>query len=245
MIKLNCDIGEGYGIYTLNDDKQIYPHIDMANLACGFHGGCADIMNTSVRLATQHDVAIGAHVSYQDRVGFGRRSMVYTADELSAIVLYQIGALSGFCQAYDAKISYVKPHGAMYNDMMKDQKIFETITQTISSWDDTVGLMILSTPHHKHYEAIAQKFGIDLIYELFADRNYTDSGLLVSRTKPNAVIHDKETILKRVQTLINHGYLLSENDQKLYIQADSLCVHGDTALAIDIVKSIKKLLNLI
>jgi UPF0271 protein len=243
MIRLNCDIGEGFGIYKLNDDKQIYPHIDMANLACGFHASDASQMYQSVHEARKNNTTIGAHVAYQDLVGFGRRSMDYTKKQLSAIVLYQIGALSGFCKVFHTKVSYVKPHGAMYNDMMKNKNIFETIIQTISSYDDSLKLMILSTPENKIYEKIASKFNIKLIYEVFADRNYTDAGLLVSRTKVNAVIHDKTLILKRVQTLIQDGYLLSESGQKLYLQTDSLCVHGDTTHAIDIVKSIKKLLR--
>ncbi len=242
MIKLNCDIGEGYGIYTLNDDKQIYPHIDMANIACGFHGGDARVMYESVHQARKNNTTIGAHVAYQDLVGFGRRSMDYDSKELSAIVLYQIGALSGFCKFFHTNISYVKPHGAMYNDMMKDDKILKTILKTISMSDSGLKLMILSTKQNTRYNDIAKEFGVKLIYEVFADRNYTDDGFLVDRAKPNAVIHDKAAILKRVQTLRQDGYLLSENGEKLHLQTDSLCVHGDTALAIDIVKSIKQVL---
>lgn len=150
--------------------------------------------------------------------------------------------MSGFCKFFHTNISYVKPHGAMYNDMMKDDKILKTILKTISMSDSGLKLMILSTKQNTRYNDIAKEFGVKLIYEVFADRNYTDDGFLVDRAKPNAVIHDKAAILKRVQTLRQDGYLLSENGEKLHLQTDSLCVHGDTALAIDIVKSIKQVL---
>jgi len=124
MIKLNCDMGESFGIWKMGEDELIMPHINMANLACGFHSSDSTTMNKSVELAVKHNVTIGAHPSYQDLVGFGRRSIACTEEEISAIILYQIGALSSFCKVHNTSISYVKPHGALYNDMMKDENIF-------------------------------------------------------------------------------------------------------------------------
>ncbi|RLA74293.1 MAG: LamB/YcsF family protein [Epsilonproteobacteria bacterium] len=238
-MKLNCDIGEGFGIYKLNDDEKIYPHIDMANIACGFHASDANIMAKSVQLSKQNDVSIGAHVAYQDLAGFGRRTIVYDSSELSAIILYQIGALAGFCRTNGTKISYIKPHGAMYNDMMKDENIFKTILNTIQQYDTNLKLMLLSKPNNKKYEQIAKQYNIALIFELFLDRNYDDDGYLVSRTKENATIQDKNIVLQRVKTILKDEYLTSINNKKLYLRADSMCVHGDNKKAIELIQSVK------
>jgi UPF0271 protein len=239
MIQLNCDIGESFGIYTLGKDEQIFPLINMANLACGFHSGDSVVMQKSVALAKRYDVTIGAHISYQDLVGFGRRSMNCTKEQIKAFSIYQIGALSGFCKIENTNISYVKPHGALYNDMMKDNNIFEAILEAISSYDTNIKLMILSTPNNNQYKKLGAKYNIELIYEVFADRNYTQDGYLVSRDKANAIIDDKTTILNRIDTLKNGGYLTTCEGDKLYIQADTICVHSDNDKAIEFIKLLK------
>jgi len=243
IIKLNCDMGESFGIYKMGFDEQIIPFVDMANLACGFHSGDADTMNSSVALAKQYDKMIGAHPSYQDLVGFGRRTMHCSSSEITSKVLYQIGALSAFCQVHTTKISYVKPHGALYNDMMKDEKIFRAILEALSSFDKTLKLMILSTPNNSTFENIAFEYDIKLIYEVFADRNYNDDGSLVSRSDTNAVIHDVELVKERISTLQKDGYFTSINGEKLYIQADTLCVHGDNENALEFIKLLRNLLK--
>jgi len=215
----------------------------MANLACGFHSGDALTMNESVSMAKKEGVTIGAHPAYQDLVGFGRRSMSCTSDEVKSIVLYQIGALSAFCAVHNTGISYVKPHGALYNDMMKDEKIFRAILEAISSFDINIKLMILSTPNNELFENIALKYNIKLIYEVFADRNYNDDGSLVARSNENAVIHDVKLVKERISTLQENGYLTSINDKKLYIQADTICVHGDNEQALEFIKLLKNLLK--
>ena len=242
-IKLNCDMGEHFGIYTLGLDEQIIPYIDMANLACGFHASDAQTMQRSVQLAKKHDVKIGVHPSYQDLVGFGRRSLNCTADEVTAKVLYQIGALDAFCKASDTKISYVKPHGALYNDMMKDETIFKAILEAISSYDQKLKLMILSTKNNKLYKKIAKKYNISLLYEVFADRNYNDDGTLVSRIKTNATINNKEKVLKRVKTLQKKGYIKSINRKKLFLKTDTICVHGDNEQALAFIMTLRKFLK--
>ncbi len=133
-IKLNCDMGESFGAYKIGLDEELMPLVDMANLACGFHASDALTMQKSVTLAKKHEVTIVAHPGYQDLVGFGRRSMTCTFEEIKAIVLYQLGALSAFCKREDTRISYVKPHGALYNDMMKDENILKAILEAISSY---------------------------------------------------------------------------------------------------------------
>ena len=241
-IKLNCDMGEGFGIYTLANDKGIMPYIDMANLACGFHASDALSMSKSIALAKNYNVQIGAHPSYQDLVGFGRRSMCCTQEEISAIILYQIGALNAICKSHNTKITYVKPHGALYNDMMKDENILKAILLAISKYDKNLNLMILSSPNNDKNKALASTYGINLIFEVFADRNYNDDGTLVSRNYSNAVIHDINIVKQRLVNL-QKGYLLSINEKKLKMKVDSLCVHGDNKNALELIVSLKDILN--
>jgi len=243
MIQLNCDMGESFGIWEMGEDELIMPHISMVNLACGFHASDSITMSKSVELAVKHNVTIGAHPAYQDLVGFGRRSIPCTSEEITAITLYQIGALSAFCKAQNTKVSYVKPHGALYNDMMKDNDIYKAILQAISSFDTNIKLMILSTPNYEKFENIASEYGIELIYEVFADRNYNDDGSLVSRTLQNAVVSDEDEVIQRVKVLANDGYINSINGTKLFIKADTICVHGDGQNALSFIKGLKKVLN--
>ena len=242
-IKLNCDMGENFGIWKMGNDEEIMPYIDMANLACGYHASDALTMNRAVALAKKHNVTIGAHPSYQDLVGFGRRSMICSSQEIKSIILYQLGALSAFCKAHGTTISYVKPHGALYNDMMKDDNIFKAILNAISSYDKNIKLMIISSPKNDAYEFTAKAYSINLIYEVFADRNYNDDGTLVSRVLENAVIHDELEVTNRMLTLKDRGYLTSLSGQKLFIKADSICVHSDNENALEFIKLLRKVLN--
>jgi UPF0271 protein len=240
MIKLNCDIGESFGIWKMGNDEKIFPLIDMANLACGFHAGDAITINNAVKLAKKYNVTIGAHISYQDLVGFGRRSMNCTTEEIQTLILYQIGALSAFCQVHNTQISYIKPHGALYNDMMQDDDIFISILKAISLYNQKFKLMILSTPFNNKYNELAKQYSIELIYEVFADRNYTNEGYLVSRNNKNAVVHNEDIILDRIKTLKEQSYLTSIDNKKLFIEANSICVHSDNDKAINFIKLLKK-----
>jgi len=241
-IKLNCDMGESFGIWKMGLDKEIMPFIDMANLACGYHASDAVTMNRSVALAKENNVTIGAHPSYQDLVGFGRRSMLCSSEEIKSIVLYQLGALSAFCKAQDTSISYVKPHGALYNDMMKDENILKAVLNAISSFDKNIKLMLLSTPNNESNKHTAQLYGINLIFEVFADRNYNDNGTLVSRAQPNALISDELEVAQRIMTLKEKGYLETINKEKLFIEVNTICVHGDNKNALEFIKLLRKAL---
>lgn len=241
-IKLNCDMGESFGIWKMGNDEEIMPYIDMANLACGYHASDALTMNRAVALAKEHNVTIGAHPSYQDLIGFGRRSILCSLEEIKSIILYQLGALSAFCRAHGTTISYVKPHGALYNDMMRDENIFKAILNAISSYDKNIKLMILSSSKNEAYEFTAKQYSINLIYEVFADRNYNDDGSLVLRGLENAVIHDELEVVNRITTLNDRGYLTSVSGQKLFIKADSVCVHGDNENALEFIKLLRKAL---
>ena len=254
-MKLNCDLGETfskpeyaekYGVLNTrmkSNDADIMPFIDMANIACGFHAGDALMMATTVALAKKHHVAVGAHPSYQDLAGFGRRSMVYQPAELMAIIHYQIGALAAITKSQNMSLSYVKPHGALYNDMMKDLAIFDTVCQAISGYDQTLRLLIQAFPNVQPYEKIAAQYGIHLLFEAFADRNYQANGLLVPRSEKNAVIKDVNAIVARCQHLLTNKQILSENDTPLTMQVDTLCVHGDHPKALEIVTALRQLLQ--
>ncbi|MGB1227253.1 MAG: 5-oxoprolinase subunit PxpA [Poseidonibacter sp.] len=242
-IKLNCDMGESFGIWKMGNDEEIMPYIDMANLACGYHASDALTMNKSVALARKNEVTIGAHPSYQDLVGFGRRSMVCSLEEIKSIVLYQLGALSAFCKAHSTSISYVKPHGALYNDMMKDENILKAVLSAISSFDKNIKLMVLSTSNNEANKHTALLYGINLIFEVFADRNYNDNGTLVSRAMPNANIYDELEIAQRIINLRDRGYIESINKEKLFLEANTICVHGDNENALEFIKLLRKALH--
>ena len=241
-IRLNCDMGTSFGIWKMGNDEEIMPYADMANLACGFHASDAVTMNRSVLLAKKYNVTIGANPSYQDLIGFGRRSILCSLEEIKSIVLYQLGALNAFCKAHGTAISYVKPHAALYNDMMRDENIFKAILNAISSFDKNIKLMILSSSKNEEYEYTAKLYSINLIYEVFADRNYNDDGSLVSRIHENAVIYDELDIADRIVTLKERGYLNSLNGKKLFLKTDSVCIHGDNEKAFEFIKLIKKAL---
>jgi len=242
-IKLNCDMGESFGIWKSGNDEEIMPYIHMANLACGFHASDPYTMAKSLKLATSHHVEIGAHPSYPDLVGFGRRSMVCSLEEIKAIVIYQIGALDGMCKAFGTKVTYVKPHGALYNDMMKDENIFKAIVSAVNAYDANIKLMVLSTTKNEEYANIALGYGISLLFEVFADRNYNDDGTLVSRIKKDALIHDELDVIERVRVLNQNGFIYSKNGKRLFLKANTICVHSDGKNALEFVKSIRKSLG--
>ncbi|WP_448245558.1 5-oxoprolinase subunit PxpA [Thalassotalea agariperforans] len=248
-MKLNCDLGESFAAWQKGNDSQIMPLIDMANVACGFHAGDALIMSQTVALAKQHQVTIGAHPSYQDLAGFGRRSIKYAPDELIAIVQYQISALAGFCLSQQVPLTYVKPHGALYNDMMADLTIFDTICQAVSQYNignktqPPLKLLIQALPNVEPYETLAEKYQIALLFEAFADRSYQDNGLLTPRSEKGAILEDVDDIVTRCQQLLTDKTLTSLNGKKLAMKVDTLCVHGDNQEAVAIVIALRQLLN--
>lgn len=241
-MKLNCDLGESFGAWKMGLDDDVMPHIDMANIACGFHAGDADVMASTLTLAKQHNVQIGAHPSYPDKQGFGRRSMVLSEKEFTNCLHYQIAAIEGMAKVQGLTLSYVKPHGALYNDMMANDKILQTVINAIASYPIDLKLMILATKNANKHIQIAKSSGVDLILEAFADRQYTDDGHLVSRTLEGSV-HNKAALLKQVTQLLSDGSVTTRTGKKLTLNADSLCVHGDNADGIALIKDIKALCN--
>ncbi|MDP4528214.1 5-oxoprolinase subunit PxpA [Alkalimonas delamerensis] len=241
-MKLNCDLGESYGSWTMGMDSSVMPYIDMANIACGFHAGDADVMQRTLALAKHYRVEVGAHPSYPDRQGFGRRSMNCSAEELVNLLHYQIAALDGMAQIHGLELSYVKPHGALYNDMMHHPAILETVFTAIKSYHKPLALMLLATAEQAKHQAEADALGISLLFEAFADRRYTDAGLLMPRSKPGAVLNQTE-VMTQVQLLVDEGVVITDSGKRLALQADTLCVHGDNEAAIAEVKHIRQLLQ--
>lgn len=243
MIKLNCDMGESFGAWKMGLDEDIMPLIDMSNIACGFHAGDPVIMSKTVKMAVKNGVMIGAHPAYPDLVGFGRRSLACSDEEIENLLLYQIGALCGICKANNTKVEYVKPHGALYNDMMRYNNIYETVLKTISKYDKNLKLMILSSAKNADYEKIAKTHGVKLFYEVFADRAYMDDGSLMPRSMPNSVLESSKDVLERLEYLIKNGAIKSHTGNILELRADCICVHGDNAHAVEIVKTMREYLR--
>jgi UPF0271 protein len=242
-IKLNCDMGESFGIYKMGMDEEIMPYIDMANLACGFHASDPVTMHQSIKSAKENNVEIGAHPSYPDLTGFGRREMKCSVEEIVSFIIYQCGALDALCKTYGKKVTYLKPHGALYNTMMKDMEVFKAICKAISKYDKSIKLMILSNGENEKFAKIAGKYGISLLYEVFADRAYTDEGSLVPRSEPNAVLSSDREVMERAKLLYDRGIIKTINSKELKLQADTLCVHGDNAQALQLIKALHELKN--
>jgi UPF0271 protein len=241
-MKLNADIGESYGKWSLGNDAHIMPMIDQANIACGYHAGDALTMQETVRLAQEHQVALGAHVSYPDLQGFGRRSMHLSQKEIIAIVHAQMATLEGMAKCQGGSTSFVKPHGALYNDMMKDTGLFESIVLAIHNYHSPHELVIQALPNTSVFSDIAAKYGVKLQYEAFADRAYTPQGLLVGRDKVNAVLTEAQS-LKQVEAILANRTFYSACNKPLNLTVDTICVHSDTPSALLLCEKIRSLLD--
>ncbi|MDG1750204.1 MAG: LamB/YcsF family protein [Thalassotalea sp.] len=245
MLTLNCDLGELVG--EANNDALIMPMIDQANIACGAHAGDTQSMTNTVKLAIQHNVIIGAHPSYPDRENFGRKSIIIEKAALKTSLTAQINALSKICIEQKTQLNYVKPHGALYNDMMKNLPIFQTVCQAVAMANNRLNkklsLMIQALPNTQPYQKIANKYNITLLFEAFSDRAYQANGLLVPRSQQGAVIHQQEKVIEQITQLIKHQKLTTIDGGFLALHVDSLCVHGDNDVALTLVSSLRKLIK--
>lgn len=237
---LNCDMGESFGNYSLGLDSEVMPYVDCANIACGFHASDPHVMRKTVRLAASHDVRIGAHPAYPDLLGFGRRSMACSPAEVEDMVLYQLGALAGICQAEGTAVRYVKPHGALYNDMARDPELLRAVMHAVRSYDASLPLMLMATADPEPSRRLAQEVGIDIWFETFADRAYDASGHLVSRRLPGAVHHDQVTIVAQAVRLARGESLEAADGTQLQLPCDTLCVHGDNPESVAAVRAIRE-----
>ncbi|MCJ8510412.1 LamB/YcsF family protein [Rhizobium lemnae] len=239
-IDLNSDLGESYGAWKMGDDAAMLSIVSSANIACGFHAGDPLGIRQTVKAAVERGVVIGAHVSYPDRVGFGRRDMDATSAELTADVIYQIGALQGIAAAAGGKVAYVKPHGALYNRIAHDAKQGQAVIDGIREIDSTLMLMGLAgTPILQ----LAEKAGLKTVAEAFADRAYTPGGELVSRREPGSVLYDTNLIGQRMLRLAREGRLEAINGTTIKIEAHSICVHGDSPGAVAIAQAVRQTLE--
>ncbi|MFE3037937.1 LamB/YcsF family protein [Streptomyces canus] len=239
-IDLNADLGEGFGRWQLTDDEQLLSVVTSANVACGFHAGDAVTMRRVCELAAARGVRIGAQVSYRDLAGFGRRAMDVPSAELTAEVAYQIGALEVFARAAGTRVSYVKPHGALYNRAVHDEEQASAVVAGVLLADAT--LPVLGLPGSRLLEA-AGKAGLEPVTEAFADRAYTDEGTLVPRGQEGAVITDPEAVVERSLGLARDRAVTARSGARIGVRARSLCLHGDTPGAVELARRVRERLE--
>ena len=240
-LTLNCDMGEGFGPWSMSDDASIMPLIDAANIACGGHAGDPSTMRQCVELARRHKTEIGAHVSYPDMQGFGRRAMDISGQALIDLIHYQLGALDGIARAHSTRVSYVKPHGALYHAMLENPAIMNDIMRAVSSWHADLELVVLATPRDRKTVQLSVEHGLTLRYEAFADRGYTSRGLLLGRDKPGALLDAEEAANQAVA--ISQNKLRTPRGKRIPVNADTLCVHSDTPGAVKMIRTIRQALD--
>ncbi|MDT0345415.1 LamB/YcsF family protein [Streptomyces litchfieldiae] len=236
LIDLNADLGEGFGHWRLTDDEALLSVVTSANVACGLHAGDAVTMRRVCEVAAERGVAIGAHVGYRDLAGFGRRAMDVPPDELAAETAYQIGALEVFARAAGSRVSYVKPHGALYNRAARDPEQAGAVVAGVVLTG--MPLPVLGLPGSQLHEA-AGAAGLPVVAEAFADRAYTPDGTLLPRGREGAVITDPELVVRRSVGIARDGRVTSAEGTTVAVRARSLCVHGDTPGATDLARHVR------
>jgi UPF0271 protein len=239
-IDLNCDMGEGFGAYSLGQDIEIMKYITSANIACGFHAGDPTTMRKTVKLALEHEVAIGAHPGLPDLAGFGRREMDITPQEAYDMVVYQIGALAGFIHSEGGRMQHVKAHGALYNMAAKQKELAEAIANAVYKVDPQLILFGLSG---SELIRAGEQIGLRTASEVFSDRTYQSDGTLTSRRMPDAMITDDRLAVDQVIRMIKEGKVLTRQQVDATIKADTICIHGDGAHALEFAVKIRYALN--
>jgi UPF0271 protein len=239
-IDLNCDLGESFGAWRMGDDAAILPLISSANIACGFHAGDPQIMATTVALAIEHGVAIGAHVSLPDLQGFGRREMRVSADEVHAMTLYQIGALHAFVQAAGTRLTHVKPHGALYNMAARDRALADAIASAVKQFDPRLRLVGLAG---SALIDAGKQLGLRVMAEAFADRRYCADSSLQPRGEDGAVIDNAEMATAQALVIARDGLVQTATGARIRLHADTLCLHGDGAHAVTLAHALRAALE--
>lgn len=239
-LDLNADLGEGFGTWSFGTDDQLLSIVSSANVACGFHAGDPTIMRQVLRVAATREVRIGAHVSYPDLPGFGRRAMEIPPGELEDLVAYQVAALVGLARAEGTAVRYVKPHGALYNRIVRDETQAAAVAAGVAAVDPELALMGLP---RSAIRAASEQRGLPFIPEAFADRAYTPTGELVPRSEPGAVLHDSAEIAERVVRLATAHEVVAVDGGVVPIDAESVCVHGDSPGAVAIAAAVRDALE--
>lgn len=236
-IDLNSDMGESFGVYTLGNDEALMRSITSANIACGFHAGDPTVIRRTIRMAKAAGVAVGAHPSFPDFSGFGRRPMQMDLGQLEDLVLYQIAAVAGVARSEGVAVRHVKPHGSLGNMAHKDFALSQAFVRAVAAFDRS--LPIFALPGGELVKA-ADAEGVPVAYEVFADRAYEPDGALVSRTKQGALIHDPEVVVTRVVRIVKEGTLVAIDGSTIALRADTICTHGDTPGAHELTRLIRE-----
>lgn len=240
VIDLNSDLGESFGAWTLGDDAAMLDLVTSANVAAGFHAGDPSTLLRTCRDAAARGVRIGAQVGYRDLAGFGRRFIDVSAADLTADVIYQIGALDALARTAGSRVTYVKPHGALYNAIVRHRTQARAVVDAVRALDPS--LPVLGLPGSAFLEE-AERAGLRTVPEAFADRAYTPEGTLVPRTEPGAVVHDPGVVARRVLQLVTTGTIEAIDGSRIAVSARTICVHGDTPAAVEMATAIRKLLD--
>jgi UPF0271 protein len=238
-INLNADLGESFGAWTMGRDEDMLQLVDSANVACGFHAGDPLVMRKTVATAKQHGVSIGAHPSFPDLQGFGRRRIDMAPAEVEAMVVYQIGALQGIAAAEGHRVTHVKPHGALNNLACENLDLARCIARAVRA----AGVELLLAPALSALVTAGREAGLVVVEEIFADRQYTDEGNLVPRSQPQAMVHGAAASVQHVMRILDGGALVSSHGKRLPCAAGSICVHGDNAEAVSTAKAVRAALQ--
>ena len=236
IVDLNADLGESFGQWRLGDDDAMLAIVTSANVACGFHAGDPLTLRRTVAAAAERGVTVGAQVAYPDLMGFGRRFVDATVEELSADILYQIGALEAMCRAAGSRVAYVKPHGALYNTAVHHEQHAQAVVEAVAAYDP--GLPILGLPGSVLLRR-AQEAGLTAVPEAFADRGYTPAGTLVSRREPGALLHDPTEVAARMVRLVTDALITAADGTDVAVRARSICTHGDSPGAVDMARAVR------
>ena len=238
-IDLNADAGESFGRWQLGHDEELFPLLSSVNLATGFHAGDPRVMLRSVRLAKRHGVAVGAHPGFPDLVGFGRRDLAASPEEAYTDVLYQIGALSAFLRLEGLPLHHVKPHGALYLRMLRDEALARAVAQAVKDYDPDLPLVLLGgTP----MEEAAKAVGVRYVREAFPDRAYLSDGRLAPRSMEGALIRDPKQAARRAVQMVLEGEIEALDGGRVKVEAETLCVHGDNPEAVAIARAVREAL---
>ncbi len=235
-VDLNCDMGESFGRYRIGADEAMMPYITSANIACGYHAGDPLVMDRTVRLAAKHGVGVGAHPGFPDLMGFGRRAMQLSPEEIENCILYQVGALAAFARAAGVELVHVKPHGALYNMAARDMELARAIVHGIARFGKE--LIVVCLAGSTMIEA-AEEAGLRVAQEGFADRAYNPDGTLQSRKEPGSVIHDPQGAAERAVAMVRDKIVVAHTGEEIPIHVDTICVHGDSPGAVQIAKTIR------
>lgn len=238
-LNLNADLGESVGVWTTSADEALLPIVDSANIACGFHAGDPQVMRNTVRLALAAKTSLGAHPAYPDLKGFGRRAMALRPAELEAVILYQLGALTAMAQAEGGSLTHVKPHGALNNQACEDAVLADTVVRAVAAFNRN---LILLAPATSELVGAGERGGLRVACEIFADRAYTARGTLQARGTAGAVLHDPAESLAHVRRMLDAGGVVATDGTVLKTNIHSICVHGDNAAAVAMVRILREAL---